>query len=126
MLKAIKSVLGFSGVGETAIKIVEKLTGTDDSPDKKREFFLNYLKATKHQSVPRRIIAISITVAWLFLITICAWAYIAGRLYYDTPFNPAILLADDIKLLMKENLSEPMNIVLVFYFVMHTISGIKK
>jgi hypothetical protein len=126
MWTAIKSIFGFSGVGETALKIVEKVTGTDDSPDKKREFILAWVAATKHQSVARRTIALSITFVWVVMVLTCVVSYIAGRYFYDTAINPGTALAADISAFMQLNVSEPMNIVIVFYFTIQAFSSFKK
>ena len=126
MWTAIKAVFGVGGVGETALKIVEKLTGTDDTPDKKREFFLAYMDATKHQSIPRRMIATAIALAWLLMIFTWVIASVIGRFAYDAAINSGTILAADISAFMQLNISEPMNIVLVFYFATQVLSGLKK
>ncbi len=126
MWDAIKSVFGFSGVGETALKIIERVTGTDDSPDKRRQFLLDYLAATKHQSVARRFIAISITLAWLMMVTVWVLSAAIGRFFYGDVINAGTALSADISAFMSLNISAPMNIVIGFYFATHILGGLKK
>lgn len=126
MWDVIKSVFGFSGVGETALKIVEKVTGTDDSPDKKREFLLAWVAATKHQSPMRRVIASSITFMWLLLCLAWLVNTIIGRYVYGEVLNPATVLAADISAFMSLNINEYFALIVGFYFVMSITNGIKK
>ena len=126
MWDVIKAVFGFSGVGDTALKIVEKVTGTDDSPDKKREFILAWEAATKHKSPMRRIIAASITFMWLLLCVAWLVNTIIGRYVYDEALNPGTVLAADISAFMSLNINEYFALIVGFYFVMNIVSGVKK
>lgn len=126
MWTAIKSIFGFSGVGETALKIVEKVTGTDDSPDKQRAFLLAWAEATKHQSPMRRFIAAAVTI--LFVTLCLSWliASAVGRFCYDEVVNPGTALAADISAFMSLNVSDYFGLVITFYFVMQITNGFKK
>jgi hypothetical protein len=126
MWKGLKAIFGFSGVGDTALKIVEKITGTDDSPDKKREFILAWLASTKHQSVARRVIAVGMFLLWSVMILTWLVSSIVGRFCYDIAINPGTVLAADVSAFMSLNLSEPMNLVLIFYFSVQAVNSFRK
>ena len=49
----LKSLFSSSGAGETALKIVEKISGTDWNPQQQADFIIAYQNATKHMSLAR-------------------------------------------------------------------------
>ncbi len=57
MWTTIKSIFGFEGVGESALKIVDKIAGTDWTPEQKAEYTLKVMEAKKHESPARRVMA---------------------------------------------------------------------
>ena len=116
ILKAIGAVFGFEGVGNTAIKIVEKIAGTEWSPEQKAEFILKHAEVAKHQSPMRRFIAGSYTIAWLLLVMMWAVSSICGRMLNS---EAAILLASDVVTFMSSNVNIAMNGILAFYFLMN-------
>lgn len=126
MWSVIKSVFGFQGVGDTALKIVERITGTDDSPQQKRQFLLDWAAATKHQSPMRRIIAVAITFMWLMLGAAWFVSSAIGRFYYDSALNPGTVFAADISAFMSLNINEYFALIVAFYFVMQITTGLKK
>lgn len=109
MWKAIKSFFGFNGVGETALKIVDKLAGTDWTPQQQAEFILKYHEVTKHQSPARRMIATAI-VAEHFILAM-AW------LGYTAFGNDVTALA--ISTFLSSNVNLTMDIIVSFYFIIH-------
>lgn len=122
MWAAIKQLFGFSSVVESATKIVDKIAGTDWMPQQKADFLLKYMEATKHQSVARRFIAISIIAFWLVLGITWLTASIIGRFAYDTINNPAMALASDISGFLALNINENLALVMMFYFGVHGVT----
>ena len=114
--KGLKAIFGFDGVGSTALKIVDKIAGTDWTPAQKAEFILKHAEVAKYQSPMRRFIAGSYTVAWLLLVLMWASSTAYGRLF-DAP--SAILLAGDVVMFMASNVNIAMNGILAFYFLMN-------
>lgn len=114
MLKTIKAVLGFEGVGNTALKIVDKIAGTDWTPDKKAEFILAHAAATKHQSPTRRVLAISIMAEQVMLVTVWTIATIIGRGF---AVEGMTLLATDIHTMLTSTVNLALNGILAFYFL---------
>ena len=117
--KGVKSVFGFDGVGESALRIVDRIAGTDWTPEQRAKFVLDHAAATKYQSPTRRVIATIYVVEWAIMINLWMAASAYGR-YYDAP--NAILLASDVSAFMSGNISVAMNGILAFYFLI----GVKK
>ena len=114
--KGLKSIFGFEGVGNTAMKIVDRIAGTDWTPAQQAEFILKHAEVAKHQSPMRRFIAGSYTVAWLMLVLLWVASVTYGRIF-DAP--NAILLAGDVVKFMASNVNIAMNGILAFYFLMN-------
>jgi len=112
----LKSIFGFEGVGNTAMKIVDRIAGTDWTPAQQAEFILKHAEVAKHQSPMRRFIAGSYTVAWLILVMTWLVSAGSGRLL-DLP--GATLFAGDILEFMASNVNIAMNGILAFYFLMN-------
>lgn len=115
----IKSVFGFEGVGESALKIVDKLAGTDWTPEKKAEYTLKYMEVTKHQSPARRILAILFMSEQIMLVTVWLAASAAGRLLEHTQ---AVELANDVNLFLQSNVNVSLGLIISFYFII----GVRK
>lgn len=114
--QGVKSIFGFEGVGNTAMKIVDKIAGTDWTPEQQAEFILKHAEVTKHQSPMRRFIAGAYTVAWLLLVLMWAISSICGRMLES---EQAILLAADVIAFMGSNVNVAMNGILAFYFLIN-------
>ena len=123
MLSSILSFFGSTKVADSAAKIVDKLAGTDWTPKDKADFFLNYMEATKHQSPARRVIAIGLSAFWLLLGLLWVINTMLGH-YLTLEAGTASAL--DIKLFMADNLKEPMNYVIMFYFGIAAVQAIRK
>ena len=119
ILAGIKAVFGFSGVGESALKIVDKLAGTDWTAKEQAQFILDHAEKTKYQSVTRRTIATLYTLMWCLMILSWLSASVYGRAM-DAP--NAILLANDVATFMSSNINMAMNGILAFYFLI----GVKR
>lgn len=118
-MNIFKSIIGFfssdSG-SSTAMKIVEKIAGVDGMTAKeKADFMLSYQEVTKHQSPARRIIAFSFTGLYI----IAALLYL-GAVQFDNVAHAATY-----KEFLKDVISQPMNLVIGFYFTMSIANGIK-
>lgn len=145
VLAAIKAFFSFEGVANSALKIVDKLAGTDWTSKEKAEWMLKYQEATKHQSPARRFIAVSFTLGMaLFGFTYLmagatAQAYIfiattgdtlaqvsASQNLAEIRAKPLLALQNDCYVYMKEVLANPMTWILGFYFAVDIGSKIKK
>lgn len=124
MWDILRGIFGFDGVGQSALKIVDKLAGTDWTPKEKSEFFLAYQAGTKHQSPIRRFIATLIATTWTLMALTWLAATIFGRLYYEEALNPGTVLAADISAFMSTTLAEPFNLIIIFYFSVQIASGV--
>ena len=122
----LTALFGISGVSDTALGIIKKISGTDWTDKEKAQFILDYQEATKHQSPARRIIAIAIAFVWVVLIMSWFVASTVGRFAYDTALNPGTVLAADISAFIDLNITSPFNIILAFYFTTQILSGLKK
>jgi hypothetical protein len=110
----VKAALGFEGVGDTALKIVEKLTGTDDSPAQKREFYLKAMEATKHQSPARRAMAMCFMAEQMMLVTVWTVSVIIGN-YWG--LVGAKETATAVSGFLTSNVNVTINIIIGFYFL---------
>lgn len=126
MWDKLVAIFGFSGVGDTALRIVDKLAGTDWTAKEKAQYVLDYQEATKHQSPARRFIAICIALIWVSLVLTWTVASVIGRFAYDTALSPGTVLAADISAFMDLNITNPFNIILAFYFTTQILNGLKK
>ena len=115
----IKTIFGFDGVGESALKIVDKLAGTDWTAKEQAQFILDHAEKTKYQSVTRRTIAILYTLMWCLMIL----TWLSSSAYGHALSAPnSLLLAKDIATFMSSNINVAMNGILAFYFLI----GVKR
>jgi hypothetical protein len=119
IFKAIKSFFGFDGVGETALKIVDKIAGTDWTAKERAQFILDHAEKTKYQSPTRRALAIIIGLEWFFMTTCWLASKVAFRIFDKVN---AGLLADDIQVFMISDVNVLMSALIGFYF----LTGMKK
>jgi hypothetical protein len=115
----IKALFGFDGVANTALKIVDKIAGTDWTPKEQAKFILDHAVATKHQSPTRRMMAILITIEWFLLANTWLISTICGRVL---DFESCILLAGDVSTFMQSDINLLINGLMAFYFLI----GMKK
>jgi hypothetical protein len=115
----VKSVFGFDGVGETALKIVEKLAGTDFTTKEKADYILKYMETTKHQSPTRRVLAVLFMSEQIMLVTVWLFSQAANRLLNH---EGAGLLAGDINIFLQSNVNISLGLIISFYFLI----GVKK
>jgi hypothetical protein len=115
----IKSIFGFDGVGETALKIVDKIAGTDWTAKERAQFTLEYMEKTRYQSQTRRMIATLIAFEWFLMSTTWLFCKVSHRLFEQAS---AGLLAGDIQSFMVSDVNILMNALIGFYFVL----GVKK
>lgn len=141
----IMSLFSTEGAGNTALKIVEKISGTDWTPQQRAQFVLDYQNATKHLSLARRIIAIAFLVGFaLFgLVWLCStvtyhvymFVSVAGETLsqltesqnlHKIKAMPLLQLSNDVSVFLKDIFKEPMTWILSFYFVIDLASKVKK
>lgn len=109
---------------DTAIDAIRKLGGLDEMSAKERhQFFLDYLNSTKHQSPVRRLIALTLTVAYSLVVLV--WVVSAGIGYY-AGHTPALEYAGAVRMFMENVVVQPFNIILAFYFVTNIAQKISK
>ena len=119
ILKAVKGIFGFDGVGDTALKIVEKISGTDFTSKEKAEFILKHAEVTKYQSPTRRLIAWIMIIQWSVMVNVWLISTIVGRAL-DIPAS--VELAADVTAFMNGNINVGVTAIMGFYFLM----GMKK
>lgn len=119
-------IFGVSGVTDSALKIVDKLAGTDWTAKEKAQYVLDYQEATKHQSPARRFIAMCIMVIWVLLILSWLAGSMIGRFYLDGTLNAGTVFAADVSAFVALNITDPFNIILAFYFTTQILQGLKK
>lgn len=123
MIQFIKGLFAFDSVVNTATKIVDKIAGTDWTAKEKADWILQYQESTKHQSPARRFIAVMVSIVWCVVVLSMTLAYIVGNILS----NPEVLMiAKDMKSVMKELILEPFNYIIMFYFAMGAINTLKK
>jgi len=125
ILTALKALFGVAGVTDTALRVVDKLAGTDWTADQKAEWILKYQEATKHQSPMRRILACCICMMWLILCLTWLTGTIIGRFMYDEVLNPGTTLAADVSAFMALNINEGFALLLAFYFGSAIVAKLK-
>lgn len=126
ILAGLKALFGIAGVTETALRVVDRIAGTDWTADQKADWILKYQEATKHQSPMRRVIAFCICLVWIVLCFGWLAATIVGRFLYDEVLNPGTTLAADISAFMDLNINEGFALLLAFYFGSAIVSGLRK
>ncbi len=119
MFDFVKKIFGFDGVANSALKIVDKLAGTDWTPKEQAQFILDHAQATKYQSPTRRAMAIMITVEWFLLANTWLMATIFGRIMN---LESCILLASDVSTFLQSDINLLINGLMAFYFLI----GVKK
>lgn len=115
----IKSIFGFDGVGESALRIVDKIAGTDWTPQQQAEFILKHAEVTKYQSPTRRMMAIMITIEWFLLANTWLISIIVGRILH---IEDLLLLAADVAAFLQSDINLLINGLMAFYFLI----GMKK
>ncbi len=111
MWEAIKGFFGFEGVSKSALKIVDKIAGTDWTPKEKAEYVLKFMETTKHQSPARRMIATAITMEQFILVMV--WL---GYISYGDVEKAGV-----IKEFLTSNINVTLNIIVSFYFISHMV-----
>jgi len=119
ILSGLKKVLGFDGVIDSGLKIIDKIAGTDWTAKEKAQFILDHAEKTKYQSKTRRAIAVVMLVEWALLVNVWLISVICGHMFESLA---AVALAVDIKDFMVGNINIGMNAIMSFYFLM----GLKK
>lgn len=124
ILEGIKALFGTTKVADTAVDFVRKIGGLDElSAKEKLDAAMQYMQATKHQSPTRRLIAKLFVCGFMLFTFVWLVATIAFRLNAGLG-GPEILteqlnlLSGDLFAMIKELLSQPLNLVLIFYFTL--------
>lgn len=138
------SLFATEKAGDVALKIVERISGTEWTPQEQAQFLIDYQKATAHQSVMRRVIVFSIVFGMAFygfgyLITgTIAQFYVFLASNGDTvaslsasqnlakmTVQPLLTLQNDMYVYMKDVLNEPFTYAVGFYLVIGVGDKIK-
>lgn len=123
MISFMKGLFSFNSVVETATKLVSKIAGTDWTAKEKAEWILQYQQATKHQSPARRFVAILVSIVWFAVVLIMVASYLIGNLISSPE---VLMIAKDMKSVMKDLILEPFNYVIMFYFALGAVNSLKK
>lgn len=127
IMAGLNKLLGLDPVVETGMKIIDKLAGTDFTAKEKAQWVLDYQAGTKHQSLPRRVIALSVAFIWL----LCALLWLVSTIWLNfagggglqsgdiVPASAmaAVGIQGDIERFVAEQLDKPFNLILSFYFL---------
>lgn len=144
ILAGLKAFFSFGGVAESALKIVDKVAGTDWTPKERSQFMLDWMNATKHQSPARRFIAYAFTAGFamfgfVYLVSgVTAYFYVffatngdtltalaASQNLAEIRVKPLLQLQNDSILYAKSTLQSPLSIILGFYFAIGGVSKLK-
>lgn len=123
ILSRILGLFSATKLGDTALNLVERFANQDMTAGEKAQFLLDWAKATAHQSPVRRFIAFSMVCLWLLL---AGWWLVNMTIGYYLDLEAGTAVAGLTMVFMKEQLQQPMNIIVGFYFASHLLSGIKK
>lgn len=144
ILSSLAAFFSYTGVAESALKLFDKVAGTDWTAKEKSQWILDYLAATKHQSPARRFIAVAFTVGFaLFGFTylvsgITAYFYVffasdgvtlaqvaASQNLAEIRVKPLLQLQNDALIYAETTLKNPISIILGFYFAIGAVSKLK-
>ena len=113
----VKDIFGFKGVGESAIRIVDRLAGTDWTPQQQSDFILKHAEVTKYQSPTRRAIALVLLFEWSLMVNLWLFFRIYGAIKHSAA---STLLSADISAFMVSNINVGFSGLLAFYFIIGT------
>jgi len=138
------SLFATEKAGDVALKIVERISGTEWTPQEQAQFLIDYQKATAHQSVMRRVIVFSIVFGMAFygfgywITGTIAQFYVFLASNGDTvaslsasqnlakiTVQPLLTLQNDMYVYMKDVLNEPFTYAVGFYLVIGVGDKIK-
>ena len=141
----LAALFSTKGAGETALKIVEKISGTDWTAQQQSQFIIDYQNATKHLSLARRIIAIAFLTGFALFGFVWLCSCVTYHLYmfisvsgdtlaqltasqnlHQIKAMPLLQMQNDIAVFLKDIFKEPMTWILSFYFVIDLASKVKK
>lgn len=122
ILAKIFALFSSSGALDAALRVAERRLSKDATDSELMEFALDYIKETKHQSIPRRVFCF--TMLGLFVLFCVTWwaCAILGNMF---DIEGALATAGLMKVFIGDNLSEPVGYVGVFYFAVHAVNGFK-
>lgn len=138
------SLFSSEKAGDVALKIVERMSGTDWTPQQQAQFMIDYQKATAHQSVMRRVVVCSIvfgmalfgfgyavtgSIAQFYIFIASSGDTIAqvdaSQNLAEIRVKPLIALQNDFYVYMKEILNEPFTYAVLFYLGIGVAGKIK-
>ena len=115
MWDKLKTIFGLDGVGESALKIIDKIAGTDWTPKEKAEYTLKFMEATKYQSPTRRVLAILYMSEQFMLATVWIVSAVASRIF---EVAGADLLCTDVSEFLQSNVNVGLGVIVSFYFLL--------
>ena len=144
IVKWTASLFATEKAGDVALKIAERISGTEWTPQEQAKFLIDYQKATAHQSVMRRVIVFSIVFGMAFygfgywITGTIAQFYVFLASNGDTvaslsarqnlakmSVQPLLTLQNDMYVYMKDVLNEPFTYAVGFYLVIGVGDKIK-
>ncbi len=138
------SLFSSEKAGDVALKIVERISGTDWTPQDQAKFMIDYQTATKHQSVMRRVVVCAI----VFGMALFGFGYaVTGSIAHFYVFfattgdtlgeitasqnlatitvKPLLSLQNSFYVYMKDILNEPFTYAVLFYLGIGVAGKIK-
>lgn len=112
-LAKIAGMFSTEKAADTALNLIERLGSSSLTDKEKLDYALRWVEATKHQSIPRRVIAFVVVFFWL----LCGLCVVALVLLDD--MNKARLIRD----FMAYVIMQPANLVIGFYFALGLVKG---
>ena len=138
------SLFSSEKAGDVALKIVERMSGTDWTPQDQAKFMIDYQKATVHQSVMRRVVVCSIVFGMAFFgfgygitggiaqfyIFIASSGdnlvdVVASQNLATIRVKPLLSLQNDFYVYMRDILNEPFTYAVLFYLGIGVAGKIK-
>lgn len=139
------SLFSTEKAGDVALKIVERVTGTEWTPQQQAQFMIDYQKATSHQSVVRRVIVCAIVFGMAFfgfgyfITSVIAEYYVfflttgdtvkdiaASQNIAEIKVKPLLTLKNDLYVYMRDVLNDPFMYAVSFYLVIGVAGKFKR
>lgn len=128
------SLFATEKAGDVALKIVERVSGVEWTPQEQAQFLIDYQKATAHQSVMRRVVVCAILFGMAFygfgyfMTALTAKYYVffatsgstlaeitASQNLAEIQVKPLLELKNDLLIYMKDVLNDPFTYAVIFY-----------
>lgn len=113
LLATIAGMFATEKAADTALNLIERLGSSSLTDKEKLDYALKWAETTKHQSIPRRVIAFMVVCFWI----LCGLCVVVLVCMDD--INKARLIRD----FMADVMTQPANLVIGFYFALGLVKG---